>query len=190
MSRTRTAILVALGVLVGSITVPTAVAAGTKALEVFITNTAANPVPVSGSVAVNGSVAVSGPVTVADSREPFEIRLDISLANGEFNNGTNFQVPAGKRLVVEFISASVTLPNGQTPLLSANANTGALGFAIPVQLQGVGNGNAFYRGTVDALDFAPAGFYFVDLERQNPAGGAVPGTAGAYVYLSGYLLPV
>lgn len=190
MSRTRTTVLVVLGILAGSFLAPPAFAAGGKVIQdVFITNTADNPVPVTGSVAVDEPVTVDGQVQVADQREPFEIRVEIPVANGASTGSGNFQVPEGKRLVVEFVAASVSLPNGQTPLLSANANSGALGFPIPLDLQGVGNGNAFYRGSMDTLDFASAGFYFLDLERQNPGGGALSGSAGGFVYLSGYLVP-
>ncbi|KRA29873.1 MULTISPECIES: hypothetical protein [unclassified Nocardioides] len=177
---------------------PGAHAAGAL-LNVIVANDSAHPVPVSGSVAVNntganpvpvtGNVGVSGSVAVADNREPFEKRVDLADAGGSVDTG-NFQVPAGKRLVVEFISASVNVPSGQTPLLSANAGTGALGFPIPVQLQGVGNGNAFYEGATPVLDFAaPGSFYSITLERQLPAGGQVTGDGGGYVYLSGYLIP-
>lgn len=189
MTRTRTVLLIALGIVVGCILIPPGYAAAKDAVtQVLITNTAAEPVPVSGSVAVDGPVSVSGPVQVADSREEFEIRVDL-VEQGVTASGS-FTVPEGKRLVVEFISARVNVPNGQTPLVSANAGTGARGFAIPVALQGVGNGNAFYAGAMSVLDFANAGsFYVVNLERQNPQGGLVTGSAGGFVFVSGYLIP-
>ena len=191
MSKPRKFLLVAAGVMAGATVVPPGLAYAKEAvLEVFITNTPDAPVPVSGSVAVsNASLPVSGTVAVADAREPFERRVDLSLAAGEPFASFSFSVPAGKRLVVEFVSASVGLPSGQTPLLSANAQNGGLGFSIPLALQGVGNGNAFHRGATPVLDFAPAGFYLINLERQNPAGGLVSGTASGFVYVSGYLLP-
>jgi hypothetical protein len=168
-------------------------------LKVFITNDAANPVPVNGSVAVsntgddpvpvNGQVGVSGTVNVADDRETFERRIDL-VEFGTSVAGGSFQVPEGKRLVVEFVSARVNVPSGQTPLLSANASTGATGFAIPIELQGVGNGNAFFAGATPVLDFAaPGSFYSVSLERQLPGGGLPTGSAGGFVYVSGYLIP-
>lgn len=176
----------AAGLMAGAVLVPPGLAYAKDAIQgVLVTNTSEQPVPVSGSVTVS-----SGTVAVADQREPFESRVDLTLAASEPFNSFTFSVPTGKRLVVEFVSASVTVPNGQTPLLGANTANGALGFPIPVSLQGVGNGNAFYRGATPVLDFAPAGTYAFSLERQNPAGGIVSGSASAYVYLSGYLLPV
>jgi hypothetical protein len=174
--------------------------AAAAVLNVFITNDAAHPVPVTGSVGVNnasdspvpvnGEVGISGTVEVADDRQPFETRIDL-VEFGQSVASDSYQVPAGKRLVVEFISARVNVPSGQTPLVSANASTGATGFAIPVELQGVGNGNAFYAGATPVLDFAaPGSFYTVSLERQLPGGGLPTGSSGGFVYLSGYLIPV
>ena len=173
--------------------------AASAILKVIVANDAANPVPVKGSVAVSnpsdnpvpvtGQVGVSGTVNVADGRETFEQRIDLVEFGASVASGS-FQVPQGKRLVVEFISARVNVPSGQTPLVSANASTGATGFPIPVELQGVGNGNAFFAGATPVLDFAaPGSFYSVTLERQLPGGGLPTGSAGGFVYLSGYLVP-
>ena len=191
MSKRHKVLFVAVGVMVGAVFVPPSLAYAKEAiLEVFVTNTADKPIPVSGNVTVaNSSLPVSGTVAVADAREPFEIRVDLSLGTAVPFNNFSFSVPEGKRFVVEFVSASVSLPSGQTPLLSANASNAGLGFPIPLTLQGVGNGNAFFRGATPVLDFAPAGAYLFGLERQNPAGGALSGTASGFVYLSGYLLP-
>jgi len=198
--RGRSILALALALLLGGVLFggPGAHAAGAL-LNVFVSNDAAHPVPVAGSVAVSntsekpvpvtGDVGVSGSVSVADDREPFEIRVDLTDAGATTDSGS-FQVPAGKRLVVEFISARVNVPSGQTPLLSANASTGALGFPVPVELQGVGNGNAFHAGATRVLDFAaPGSYYSITLERQLPAGGAVTGDGGGFVYVSGYLIP-
>ena len=196
MSRWRKVLIVASSVLAGALVVPPGLAAAKDAVQsVLIANTPDQPVPVAGSVAVtgtvgvNGTVPVDGTVSVRDSREPFETRVDLPLGAGTPFDTFSFDVPAGKRLVVEFVSARVALPSGQTPLLSANASNGATGFAIPLALQGVGNGNGFWAGAMPAVDFASAGAYFIGIERQNPAGGALSGTASGFVYLSGYLLP-
>ena len=45
-------------------------------------------------------------------------------------------------------------------------------------------------GAMELLDFeGPGEFYSVDFSRQPAGGGLVSGTATAFVYLSGYLLP-
>jgi hypothetical protein len=118
-------------------------------------------------------------VNVVDGRQPFETRLDAELASGSFSGSDGFTVPAGKRFVAEFIAVNVTLPPGQTPLVFANAHSGAVGFVIPLDLQGthvssVPTYNQF-TGAHQILDFeAGGGFYDVTLARDpNSAGGNV-----------------
>ena len=191
MSKLRNVLLVVSGLVTGAVLVPPGMAAAKDAvMEVLVTNTADRPVPVSGTVGVSGPVPVTGTVAVSDDRVPFEERVNLTQIAGATVSTGSFVVPADRRLVVEFVSASVSLPSGQTPLLSANAGSGATGFPIPLTLQGVGNGNAFFTGATAVLDFAPAGsFYQINLERQNPAGGLPSGNGSGFVYLSGYLLP-
>ena len=181
-------VVAAVGVVMGSAIAADAAPppASPPAQSVIVANT---PLPVAGSVGVVGTVAVDGTVSVRDDRVPFEQRIDL-VEFGQSVASGSFQVPAERRLVVEFVSVRINVPSGQTPLVSANASTGATGFAIPVELQGVGNGNAFFAGATPLLDFAPAGsFYTVSLERQNPNGGLPTGSAGGFAYISGYLLP-
>lgn len=158
--------------------------------QVFVTNDTSRPVPVQGTVTVQGTPSVN----VVDAREPFEKRLDFDLDDGDFSDTASFTVPAGKRLVVEFMSARVTLPLGQTPSIFVNALSGALGYALPLEPQGVratGVGTFNEFGTArDILEFAdPEEFYDVLLERQpSSPGGNVSGSGSGSVYLSGYLL--
>lgn len=190
-------LLVSSGVLAGALLVPPGIAAAKDAVqEVLITNTSDQPVPVTGTVGVSGNVGIAGTVvvegavSVKDDRVPFEQRIDLVEFGPSVASGT-YQVPADRKLVVEFLSVRVNVPSGQTPLVSANASDGGTGFAIPVSLQGVGNGNAFFAGATPILDFAAAGsFYRVSLERQNPAGGLPTGSAGGFAFISGYTLPV
>lgn len=179
MSKSHKMLLVASGIVAGALLLPPGIAAAKDALqEVLVRNTADQPVPVAGTVAVS------------DDRVPFEQRVNLTQVAGATVSTGSFVVPADRRLVVEFVAASVNLPSGQTPLLSANAGSGATGFPIPVTLQGVGNGIAFFAGSTPVLDYAPAGsFYSITLERQNPAGGLPSGSGSGYVYLSGYTLP-
>jgi hypothetical protein len=162
-------------------------AAAPAILQVFVTNDASNPVP----VAVKGTPSVA----VTDERTPFEMRLNLSLGDGDFSDANGFTVPDAKRLVVEFISARVTLPLGQTPSIFVNALSGATGFALPLDPQGVrdasvGTFNEF-GSALKTLDFEESGgFYDVLLERQpdDSAGGNVNGSGTGSVFISGYLI--
>lgn len=95
---------------------------------------------------------------------------------------------------MEFISARVTLPLGQTPSIFVNSLSGATGFALPLEPQGV---RATSVGTFNEwgaarrkLDFeASGGFNDVFLERQPSSGsGNVHDRGTASVFVSGYLI--
>jgi hypothetical protein len=100
-------------------------AAQTRSQPVTVTNTSASPVPVNGTVdvgnlpatqAVTGTVnvgnlpatqAVTGSVTiVSDDPEPFQHEASGRL--DEQFPAVMFQVPAGKRLLIDYISVSVS----------------------------------------------------------------------------------
>jgi hypothetical protein len=159
-------------------------------LPVRVMNTDSQPVPVTGTVSLGGTTSVE----VADDREPFETRVDASADPGDFVERASFTVPADKRLVVEFMSVVVTVPTGQVPLVGVNADTGALGFVMPLQFQGtqatsVGTFD-HYTGATKILDFAePEEFYDIFMSRDSSTvAGPPPGRASMSVYLSGYLL--
>lgn len=182
------ALLVVGAVFLGATVFRAQVAAAAPAiLNVFVTNDSSNPVPVS----VQGTSSVQ----VADERTPFERRFDLVLDDGDFGDAEGFTVPDGKRLVVEFISARVTLPLGQTPSIFVNSLSGATGFALPLDPQGVrdtsvGTFNEFGAATA-TLDFEESGgFYDVFLERQadNSPGGNVNDRGTGSVFISGYLI--
>jgi hypothetical protein len=152
--------------------------------------TSDQPVPVAGTVTLGGTTSVE----VADDREPFEKRIDASADPGDFVERASFTVPAGKQLVVEFMSVIVTVPTGQVPLVGVNADTGALGFVMPTFFQGtqatsVGTFD-HYTGAMKILDFAePEEFYDVFMSRDSSTvAGPPPGRASMTVYLSGYLV--
>lgn len=204
MKRRYVILLVTLAAMLGGLAAQPAANAASALINVVVTNDTAHPVPtratgtttVGGTVEVGNSsdepVPVSGSVSVADEREPFEVRLDFSLDDGGFsyNTSDNFTVPAGKRLIVQFVSARFYVPQNQTPTLSANADSGATGYPVALQQQGLSNGLMIWSGSLSVLDFAPAGTYFFDLSRApTNQNASVPGSASGFVYLSGYLVP-
>ena len=181
-------LLVVGAVFLGATVFRAQVASAAQLLNVFVANDAAHPVP----VAVQGTPSVE----VADARTPFEHRFDFVLEDGDFSDAApGFTVPDGKRLVVEFISARVTLPLGQTPSIFVNSLGGATGYALPLDRQGVrdtsvGTFNEFGSAD-DVLEFEEGGgFYDVLLERQpdGSAGGNVNDRGTGSVYISGYLI--
>jgi hypothetical protein len=93
-----------LAVVSGLMAVPRAAHAVTSLL-VQITNTVANPVP---------NRDVDNPVRRAVQLRTTAAFTGTDIASGNFTtfDGNDFVVPAGKRLVVEFISSDMNVPQG------------------------------------------------------------------------------
>lgn len=66
------------------------------------------------SLTGNGTAA-SPLAVVSDTTalDPFQVELDFSIADGSAGGNDSFTVPAGKRLVIDYASASISLPQGQ-----------------------------------------------------------------------------
>ena len=174
---------------------------GGPAQTVTVNNSSINPVPVSAQQAGPWTVGLSGTpavslsgtptVNVADAREPFQARASAFGDSDDFGTTASFSVPAGKRLVVEFLSASASIPPSQSAVVSVDG-----GAYIPMQPQGVQATSAgtfaTSIGAVSLLEFHPAGSTVsVHLERARTDfyNGTVPGVMYLSVFVSGYLLP-
>jgi len=70
-----------------------------QSIDVNVVNTDKYPVPV---------YDVNNPAF-----QPFQIYRSFSLGAGIYVNSFNFEVPEGKRLVIEYVSADVEIPSGQ-----------------------------------------------------------------------------
>ncbi len=138
-SRTRIVVLIGGCLAAGAIAVPGVSVAAKAVQDVFVTNTAANPVP----VAPQGTTQVAGTVTVANQPEPpaapeqprpVQIRLEPTPATHDQPTaaGILYTVPEGKLLTIEYAqlyfsapadayNASIHVlcipPNGETELL-------------------------------------------------------------------------
>jgi hypothetical protein len=87
------------------------------------------------------------PIMVRDSdspgRHPFQVRVDFPINDGT-NEGESggIRVPAGKRLVVEYVSANITLPSGQKVLevwVITTQNGSAIQHFFSTAFQGTSN---------------------------------------------------
>ena len=66
-------------------------------------------------------------------KQPFHANVDISLTSGTEGQNGFVTVPAGKRLVIEYVSGQAFLPSGQKAL-----------FSVIVSLQGQATGTTHY----------------------------------------------
>ena len=87
-----------------------------NAQPVTIENTGDRPIPVTGSITIPNRVATCpdercpGSTLNANDRNAFQKRVQFSISPGQPIGGVNVTVPAGKRLVIEFVAAQQILP--------------------------------------------------------------------------------
>lgn len=130
--------LLSAGILVGTLAmtsaaqVKTAQTAPNLSAPVTVVNTTANPVPVAGTVTVSGTTNVSitdnsaaNPLQVIDvgraARTPYAQTIMMTFNSGDRAVLGNFDVPAGKQLVIESFSAFGKFPSGMK-LVAASIN--------------------------------------------------------------------
>lgn len=83
--------------------------------EVTVVNDQSHPVPITGTV--SGTVAITGTpnVNVVKTLEPLHRRASCSiLLNAETCSWLIYEVPAGKRLVIEYFSCSSRVQSGES----------------------------------------------------------------------------
>jgi hypothetical protein len=125
----------------GALLTPAAHAAA-QALSVLVTNTDANPIPAtlvgpaSVSIAGTPSVSVAGTPSVviaSDGREPVQAAKVFLGSPGTFDCGQIYQVPAGKRLVVQYVGVEafgLTPTNKVAVRLTATSEAAQLNIPI------------------------------------------------------------
>jgi hypothetical protein len=169
--------------------------------NVFVANTASNPVPVrdvntdsSGNIKVHEQGTAN--VNVVDNREPFQRSFNINLSDGDFGGSDSFTVPAGKRLVVQYVAVSAGIPPNEGVSIEYSATGGAGTFAgVPIQSGGLKKSSAgdfvSWAGGGPVLAYSNAGQNFeVSLDRESSVTTlTAPGEADATVIATGYLEP-
>jgi hypothetical protein len=151
---------------------------------VRVTNTATNPV----QVAITNPTVTPLPVTDVDNaaRQPFQKQLNWKNDPTQLGGGTSFIVPAGKRLVIEQISAFTGLAQGTA--MAFSVHTTVNGTPAPhrfaLNLSPVGGGDYAHYWFVDRLVRIYAdGDTAVSVDIQNTLGGE----AATWSTISGYL---
>ena len=146
---------------------------GTASVEVA--NTAANPLPL---------------VNVNDARQPFQTRLTFNIDPGSTQNEAGFDVPAGKRLVIEHASARVQGPAGQQFVAQIQTRVFPNGSATGVHWlvlthQGTFSGIDVFTSNHDMRVYAEPS---VPNTRYIVTRTDLTGTAFAEATISGYLV--
>lgn len=100
------------------------------------------------AVTVSGPVEVQGTVDVLNDalRTPFRHTEVVSLPDGTFARTGAVTLPAGKRLVIETVVASASLPGGQNAVAAVSIPGGHNAY-LSLQSHGNFGGNTFFVGT-------------------------------------------
>ncbi len=123
-------------------------------------------------------------------KQPFQANVSISLPSGTEGQNGFVTVPAGKRLVIEYVSGQAFLPSGQKALFSAivslqGQNTGTWHYLESTAVGPFGGQDCFQCGRPVKL-YADAGTtVMLRTDRDSPTG-----SGQSRMTLSGHLLNV
>jgi hypothetical protein len=179
MLKVRTYVVAALALGIGGLVISTtnvgsAFAQGAlKPIEALIVNSSSRPVPVAGRVSVSNAPGV----------QPYTCTLELLSSNVFFSETCPEVVPAGKRLVIEHVSADVLVPLGAYAFVSLRASPQAPPVDVRVPLvrefSGIGDG---YVGSVPVRYYVESG-QAPAISRLNSSAATVRVTATVIGYL-------
>ena len=136
---------------------------------------------------------VNPQVTTRDAdnaaRQPFQVHGFPDIGDGYYFATFSFNVPAGKRLVMEYVSAIVNVPSGQKVAVWVNANQGSgpvSHYVVPTSLGAFNQlTETFAVGQLTRIYADPSTQVDVVVDRN-----AGVGFTSANVSVSGYLVNV
>jgi hypothetical protein len=151
-----------------------------KPLQALIVNSSNEPVP----VVLTGATSVDGVVTVRSldepGRSPYQEQINFILCQQSSNAFS--EVPAGKRLVITHVSASLTVPlDGGISMLRLSVDEFKVGQFLTAHLFPNNTLQQYYAVNEDVLAYAEAG----DTPAFSYSGRC---GGGAAVTLSGYFI--
>jgi hypothetical protein len=168
---------------------------------VSVTNTSANPVPVSvqGGLSVSGNVNVTNPVLSVDAlndllNEPYFVSQSFAFSSADSQLQANFDIPNGKRLIVENITARAAFDATSNAVLEfayvgqSGQQTGYLSLTAQGDIPGFGGTTYWFVGThsvklrLDAVTGSTNELVF--FLQRGPVGGTWN------VSVAGYLVPL
>jgi hypothetical protein len=199
---------VSLTIMTAALTVQSAHSAQTSppGPDVRVVNTQTNPVPVSvinfptGTNTVNVSSSTNAPLLVRDVDNParqhvVRLAVQLNILVGETQaGGLMYTVPAGKRLVIEFVSVRTFVDPGQKVFVDVGVSDGQTTYDINLAPTLVGTfpaGNSGLFGDRSAISqqtrlYANAGDTVHAFVQKNDDAGA----GQANLTVTGYLVDV
>lgn len=166
---------------------------------VKVVNTAAEPVPVTGSITGDINITNTPDVNVANTvrvsdgpRQPFNRVETLSFQDGDTVTANDiFTVPDDKQLVVTYASEAITLPGGQKVNFRVNVSSGGSFVAIH-QLVPVLSGPLVGGGSPAFVASEPVNFYVSagQVLSCSAVRDSSAGFASGRCSVSGYLVDV
>ena len=129
------------------------------------------------------------PLQVQDAPSaPFQVGMfNVEFATDQLGAQTSFTVPAGKLLVIEFVSAAVGIDQGSVPIFSVTTTVNGVPVSHQLLTNPVGPGGGYaqtYSVSQNMRLYAAPG-----TEVILYAGRTLGGRGAMHVSLSGYLVP-
>ena len=134
-------------------------------------------------------IASPMPSQAAPTVTPFQIVLNGTMSPGTEGLNLTFTAPAGKTLVIEYVSGNCFVPSGQSCVLSILTEVGAAKTGTPFNLDtdnvgAFGGGNDLWRAGQQVLLYAAGGTTVtLRVDRNASTGSAAP----IVMSLSGHL---
>ena len=153
------------------------------AQAVTVNNTTSNPVP----VLQQGTATVS----VADNHEPFQQALNVFMLDDVLGGNDSFTVPAGKRLVVQYIAVRASVPPDQGIQVDYQVGDepGTPRGGLPIVSGGLVGDFVRWAGGGPVLAYVDAGEDFLVWAERADANGQADDQAGMTAIVTGYLVP-
>jgi len=118
------AFLVLIGVLtIGAPRAATGQKGGPPVVNAQVVNSQSNPVPV--TLQGSAQIDTSSPIPVRDVNNPAQTRVQIAVSRvfGDHEQNSPYSVPAGKRLVIEYVSGLGSIQGGNAQVNGAKVVT-------------------------------------------------------------------
>lgn len=139
------------------------------------------------------SLALSSATQAQEPANPVGFTLSCSIPSGQLTTTAQVSLPAGKRVVIENVSARVSAPSGQTVQLfvstsSPNLPSGTIAARHFVVLTPTNSGTFYFANQQLRMYGTTGSSVSIQCQRISYPAGA-PGSVQYEVWFSGYLLP-
>jgi hypothetical protein len=139
------------------------------------------------------SLAASSVAHAQEPANPVGFTLSCSMPAGQTTCNSQISLPAGKRIVIENVSARVSAPTGQTVQLyvstsSFNLPNGTIAARHFIPLSPTNSGTFYFANQSLRMYGTTESYVSIHTQRISYSAGA-PGAVQYEVWFSGYLLP-